>query len=150
MNKFHYQAAIGALIFAAVLAAFIFLAAVASTAFMLPANAQEPNTAAKKSQCRTIEQFVETLNALPAQVRNTLTIRILKGDDAARWVEAFNAIPPASNIRVDRVVFVTSTEPGPVILAGELDGCVTGVVRVHQSLHERILKDSNNERGEAV
>lgn len=142
MNKFERLSIIA---FCLILAGFIFLTWVASAAF-----AQQPNSAVKQSRCSSIEQFVETLNRLPAEIRNTLHVRILRGDDAQRWVVAFNAVPPASNLRMDRVVFVTGSREQPVIIAGELDGCVTGVTRLPMQLHELLLKDSNNERGDAV
>ena len=134
---------------------FAFLAALAAVAigFLFLAHAafaQEPNAATKEARCQTLEQHINAVNALPAEIRNTLHIRILDGSQAQAWVSAVNAIPPVSDIKLDRLALIARDGNGFVVVVVERGGCVVGANRMTTQIHKRILKDANLEQGQVM
>lgn len=131
---------------------FAFLAAVAIGLLFLAhaAFAQEPNSSTKQDRCDTIENVITNLEQLPAEIRNTLHIRVLTANETARWGAAFNAIPPKSSMRFDKVAFIRRDGNTHVVLLSEVGGCITGAVRIQMAVHQRLLRDSGLTLGKVL
>lgn len=117
---------------------------------ILPVGAQETTRHIKQNRCSTIEELVDSVRSMPPEIRNVTQVMVLVKDDAQRWIAAMNALPPVTSTKVDRVALVIGSHSENILFVLELDGCITGAAEMPKVVHQMILRDSRNERGNVL
>ncbi len=104
------------------------------------AFAQTPNAAIKQNRCLPLGSVITTIDRLPAKVRSDIQIVVFAGEKAQAWATAFNALPPQSNVELDRVMIAVNHKQGIAVYAMEWAGCVIAQSRMPIRISNQILK----------
>lgn len=130
--------------YSGLVAFFLALAAVAIGLLFLAhaAFAQEPNASTKENRCNSIANVISAIQSLPPEIRNQVHVRALNADETTRWRNAYNALPPQSDTRMDAIAFIRRDGNAFVVLLVEVDGCIVNAVRVGLDVHQTLLRDS--------
>ena len=99
----------------------------------------------KADQCVTIERMLSVNESTAEKVGVPIKTRIFAYGQARRFMKAFNAMPPSSNLEADRVASIILPGNAPVFVFFERDRCITDRANIPVKAYLAILKRSSNE-----
>lgn len=103
----------------------------------LVAQAQQPNTVAKKDQCLSQAMFIEQVRAAAPE----LQIVHFVGSRASAMIARYAALPPVNTIPADEMIVVFVPEMSQARSVFFRDGCAIGAGIVRLNVMRRIMRE---------